>query len=270
MTWNLWWRFGPWEARQAAIAETIRRVDPDIVCLQEVWADESGDDQAWRLGNALGLHHVVAPARFHSGLAFTNAVLARWSIADTAVEQLPGADGEPGHRLALLAEVTAPWGRIPVVSTHLEWRYDAGAIRVAQAVVLARFVAAHRGDPERDHPVVVGADLNAVPDSDEVRLLTGRSPAPAPGLVFQDVWEVAGDGAGFTWDRANPYLADATWPNRRLDYLLVSWPRPRPVGNPVRCWLAGTEPVDGVQPSDHYAVVAEMVAPDSPDAPDCR
>ena len=66
---------------------------------------------------------------------------------------------------------------------------------------------------------------------------------------------------GHTWATANPYLADGAMPNRRLDYLLVSWPRPRPAGNPVRCWLAGTEAVDGVQPTDHYAVVADLVAP---------
>ena len=31
VTWNLWWRFGPWEARFPAIQETIRRLDPDVL-----------------------------------------------------------------------------------------------------------------------------------------------------------------------------------------------------------------------------------------------
>jgi hypothetical protein len=61
-----------------------------------------------------------------------------------------------------------------------------------------------------------------------------------------------------TWSSENPHVAWSAWPNRRLDYLLVSWPRPRPAGNPLRCWLAGTKPVGGVQPSDHYAVVADF------------
>ena len=108
----------------------------------------------------------------------------------------------------------------------------------------------------------MGADLNAVPWSDEVRLLTGASAVPVPGLAFTDCWEHAGDGSpGWTWAATNPYLADSAMPNRRLDYLLVSWPRPRPAGNPVRCWLAGVEPVAGVQPSDHHAVVADLVTP---------
>jgi hypothetical protein len=71
-------------------------------------------------------------------------------------------------------------------------------------------------------------------------------------------WEVAGEGDGYTWRRGNPYLVDAKWPNRRLDYLFVSWPRQKAIGNPSSIWLAGLEPVDGVQASDHAAVVANI------------
>ena len=129
-----------------------------------------------------------------------------------------------------------------------------------QARAVARYVAAHRGDPAAAHPPVVAGDLNAVPDADEIRLLTGRTAVPVPGLVFQDAWEVAGDGGpGVTWTRRNPYCAEAAWPERRLDYILVGWPRPRPLGNPVSCRVVGADPVDGIQPSDHYAVVADLV-----------
>jgi hypothetical protein len=129
-------------------------------------------------------------------------------------------------------------------------------------------IVAHRqGDrkvAERRLPFIVGADLNAVPDSDELAILTGRR-AGVRGVVFSDVWEIVGEGGrlgleGVTWNPRNPYLTNTAWPNRRLDYLLVSWPRPKPVGNPVRVWLAGNYPVDGVFPSDHFAVVADITA----------
>jgi hypothetical protein len=42
------------------------------------------------------------------------------------------------------------------------------------------------------------------------------------------------------------------------DAALRSWPRPRPLGSPASIRLAGLEAVDGVQPSDHAAVVAEI------------
>lgn len=261
-SWNLWWRFGPWEQRQGGIESTLADVDADVVCLQEVWAEEGGDDQAERLAERLGGYHVArSPHRFWEGFSFGNAVLARWPVACTRTQALPEADGGDSHRSLVWAEVDAPFGRLPVLSTHLEFRYDASPTRQAQAAAVARFVAEHRGDPDAVFPPVVTGDLNAEPHSDELRMLTGRSPVPVPGLMFHDAWEAAGDGSpGYTWWGANPHLADATWPDRRLDYVLVGWPRPRPVGNPVACRVAGDAPVAGVWPSDHLAVVADLRA----------
>ena len=37
LSWNIWWRYGPWEARRPAIAATLPQLDADVVCLQEVW-----------------------------------------------------------------------------------------------------------------------------------------------------------------------------------------------------------------------------------------
>ena len=58
---------------------------------------------------------------------------------------------------------------------------------------------------------------------------------------------------------SNPSLAEATWPQRRLDYVFVSWPRPAPLGNIESAHLAGVEAVDGVTASDHWAVVVDLV-----------
>ena len=51
MTWNLWWHFGDHEARWPLIVDTIRRVDPDVLCVQEVWSDDTGADDAERLAD---------------------------------------------------------------------------------------------------------------------------------------------------------------------------------------------------------------------------
>lgn len=263
LTWNLWWRFGPWEERRQAIEAVLAEEDPDVVCLQEVWAHEAGEDQVLQLAESLGLHHARTASNFFDGLSFGNAVLSRWPVIGQDEWPLPREDGTPSHRSALLARIDHPAGVLRVISTHLDYRFDGSARRVAQATALASFVAMVRGDPDSELPVVIGADLNAVPDSDEIRMLTGRSAPPVENLIFTDAWEVAGDGtAGLTWSSENEYLADATWPNRRLDYVLVSWPRPDGIGTPSGCWLAGVEPVDGVQPSDHFAVVADLRWPE--------
>jgi len=274
-TWNLWWRFGPHEQRQHAIVDTLRSIDADVLCLQEVWStddepgsDEAtgnrGDDQAEILGGLLGMAVTRTAPIFFDGHAFGNAVLSRWSADLVADDRLPGPDGTPGHRRVVVARVQTPWGPWPFASTHLDHRFDASATRQLQAAALLESALPWRGDPASDLPLVIGGDFNAVPDSDEIRLLTGRR-AGVDGVVMTDAWEVAGSGPGVTWGGGNPYVADSAWPERRLDYLLVSWPRPKPVGNPVQTWLAGDGPVDvdgvAVWPSDHAAVVADLVTP---------
>src|SRR5687768_3630431 len=64
MTWNLWWRFGPFEERQPLIAATLARAEPDIVCLQEVW-----EEQAASLAEGLGYRHVYS-SRFERSDGF--------------------------------------------------------------------------------------------------------------------------------------------------------------------------------------------------------
>ncbi|MEV0622168.1 endonuclease/exonuclease/phosphatase family protein [Nonomuraea sp. NPDC050404] len=89
-----------------------------------------------------------------------------------------------------------------------------------------------------------------------LRMLTGRSAPAAPGLVFYDAWEVAGDGGpGHTWGNANPWARPGLYPDRRFDYVLSAWPKAGGAGHPVRCEVVG----DGPDPaSDHYAVLAEL------------
>lgn len=258
VSWNLWWRFGPWQQRQEPIARVLEELDADLIGLQEVWVEQGGANQARTLADRLGLHVAHGDLTFRNGLAFTNAVLVRWPIRRRHHVTLPTASGAPSHRHLVAVELDAPLGPLLFVTTHFDWQFDASATRQAQAAALCRFVAAHRPDPATGYPAVVTGDLNATPHSDELRLLSGARPVPVPGLTFVDAWEAAGEGPGLTWNRANPHLADATFPNRRLDYVLTSWPRPKPWGTCDAVRLIGTEPVDGITPSDHFGVLAEL------------
>jgi endonuclease/exonuclease/phosphatase family metal-dependent hydrolase len=261
LTWNVWGRNGPWEARLPAIHAVLAAESPDVVCFQEAWSAADGPSLATTLGERLGLHAVDAdqPPGQRDDVTIGNAVLSRFPVIAAETTWLPRVEGGLPYRTLLRVEVDAPGGPIAVHCTHLDWQYDAGAARIAQARAIARHVGERRGDPAVGHPPVLAGDLNAVADADEIRLLTGRTPGPSPGLVFQDAWEVAGDGGpGLTWSRHNPYCAEAAWPQRRIDYVMVAWPLPKPLGNPVACRVVGVEPVDDVQPSDHYAVVADL------------
>lgn len=254
VTWNLWWRFGPWEARLPAIRATLAAIDADVVCLQEVW-DDGQRSQAAELGDALGLHAAYDAHLDLDRVRFGNAVLSRWPITGTEARDLPAPPGLDERRRVMRADVDGPRGPVQVFCTHLNWRFDQSAVRQEQVRAVCAFV---RESPQRSFPAVLCGDLNAPPDSDEIRMLTGRAAVPEPGLVFQDAWEVAGDGPGLTWSNANPYARLDLEPARRIDYVLVGWPKRGGRGHAVRAEVVATEAVDGVVPSDHYAVLAEL------------
>ena len=256
MTWNLWWRFGPWEARRPAIAATLAAVDADVIALQEVWGTVEGSF-AGELAAGLGYSWVESTRLELDGVTFGNAVLSRWPIRRSAWQPLPSPAGADESRTVLMASVDGPRGPVQVYCTHLNWRFDQSAVRQDQVRAVTSFVAETR-DAEARFPAVLCGDLNASPDADEIRMLTGRAAVPNEKLVFHDAWEVAGEGRGTTWSNANPHARRDLEPDRRIDYVLAGWPKAGGAGHVTRCTVAGTEPVAGVVPSDHYAVVAEL------------
>lgn len=268
LTWNLWWSFGPWRDRQAAIRTVLERENPDIILAQETMP---GQDQAGSLAAHLGFHHVQSDVpdvkvttenSSPGGRGMANAILSRWPILRSSQVLLPADDGRPKVRTVLMCVVQSPWGPWPIVTTHLDHHFDGSSLRMRQVDALADAVRELLEENGGGLPAIVGGDLNAVPDSDEIRRLTGRTAVRHPNLVFNDIWELRGAGHGYTWSSSNHYLQDANWPNRRIDYLFVTWPRVKPAGHPERVWLAGTEPIDGVTASDHFAVVADVRVPE--------
>ena len=259
LTWNLWWRHGPWEDRLPAIVSAVAALEPDIACLQEVWVDEaSGDSLADRVAEELGGYSVVGSSRIAiDGASFGNAVVSRWPITGSDVLDLPAPAASEELRTCLRADVATPGGEVQVFTTHLNWRFDESHVRQEQVRAICRFVA---GSPPRTYPPVLCGDFNAVPDSDEVRMLTGRMAVPVERLVFHDAWEVAGDPGdrGLTWSNANPYACLDLEPDRRIDYVFVGWPKAGGRGHVAGCEVVGTEPVEGVVPSDHYGVLATL------------
>lgn len=272
MTWNLQGRVGDWRTRETAILGHLRREAPDVVMLQESWIENGGTTQAEVLAESLDMHTITAASlsgfdRYPTAPYWVvNAILSRWPITLLDAIPLPDEHGERTWRHVLLGEVNRPedlGGAFRVAGSHLEHGLDRSPTRNAQTRALIGHLAEATGPQatRRDRPpVVLGADLNAVPWSDEVRHLTGASAPEVPGFVLVDAWDAAGgQGRGDTWCAANPRVpARAVHPNRRLDYVMVSWPRARGVGHVDACRLVATEAIDGVWASDHYAVCAEI------------
>jgi endonuclease/exonuclease/phosphatase family metal-dependent hydrolase len=266
-TWNLWWRFGDWEARHRAIAAVLAELQPHIVGLQEVWADPDRSQVAM-LAAELGMHWAYAaspvPDRWQRRIgddrvAIGNAVLSRWPITARAHRTLPAGGAPDEGRTVLYTRVDTPGGPVPFFTTQFNSAPEQSAVRCMQVAAVAAFVAEHVGAA---YPPVVTGDLNAEPDSDEIRLLGGHKTAPAiPGLVLVDAWRYADPAApAWTWDRRNPHVRASLEPSARIDYVLVGLPTVDSCGGVVTAKLFGDQPEGGVWPSDHAGVVAELRA----------
>lgn len=254
-SWNLWGRWGPWEERQEPIRKTLAAIDADVIGIQEVWAEE-GRTQASVLADGFGFHSAYGSRLnfpdFHLGVG----ILSRWPILGSEERPLPAGDEPDECRLVLRADIEGPRGPLQVFTTHLNWRFDHSHVRQLQVKAITDFIA---DSPKRTYPPILCGDLNAAPDADEIRMLTGRAAVPTGGLVFHDAWEVAGDGsAGLTWDNVNPFAVRDLEPDRRIDYVLAGWPKEGGAGQFVAARVAGKAPVDGVWPSDHAAIVADL------------
>lgn len=255
VSWNLWWQFGPWQERAKAIARTLRKLDADVIGLQEIWG-EGAQNSAALLAEELGYHHVYAPGAIINGVRMGNAILSRWPILKTQTIQLRSDGKNEEMRVAIFAQVDGPRGKIPVFCTHLNWQMAHSHVRQMQVQDLAQFVKDNKG---WKFPPVICGDFNADPVSEEIRMMTGQTTAAFPELVFYDAWAfVQGAKVGNTWDNVNPFVAGEFEPDRRIDYIFAGWPRPDGAGHITDCQIVGNVPVDGVWPSDHFALLAEF------------
>jgi endonuclease/exonuclease/phosphatase family metal-dependent hydrolase len=264
-TWNLWWRFGPWRQRAEVIRDVLVDVAPDICGLQEVWSDDQRNF-ASELAEELGMRSVwlrsPEPERWRSRMPgcsaeVGHAILARWPILDPTELPLPPGRSGDRSRNALVCVVESPDGRIPLATTQLTAAPWDSAARCEQVTALVRFLG---GREREDYPCIVMGDMNAEPDSDEIRLLCGHKTAPVrEGFVLLDAWRYAPIGATpWTWDRANPHVAATMEPSSRIDYILVGPPGAGRRGHVLSTRRIGTRPVRGVWPSDHAGVLAEL------------
>jgi endonuclease/exonuclease/phosphatase family metal-dependent hydrolase len=259
VSWNLWWRFGGnWRERQPRIIATLRELRADVVGLQEVWVG-GGTSQAEVLASEPGLHSAVATPSLpppprpvespdQADVEVGVAVLSRWPVVEEREHRLPSVNRTPPP-VALLATLGHPAGPLHVVVSCVEWEPAFVDDHLAQTRALAELVA----DPALDGPlpVLLVGDLNAPPDTPQIRTLTD---------VMVDTWVAGGgDGDDITLSSANPYAQTNAWAqmDRRIDYVLARPGHREARVSVERAFIAG-RPVDGPPPSDHYAVVADL------------
>ncbi|HKO48128.1 MAG TPA: endonuclease/exonuclease/phosphatase family protein [Polyangiaceae bacterium] len=181
------------QARMTALPDAIAKLDPDLILLQEIWAESDG----LTIKRGLERHGY----RYASHLAHTRygmtGLFAASKLPLENIGFLPFASGQIGHsfwHLEWLAAkgiatflVRTPVGELEVQNTHLQAQYDTDSY-AAERLSQASQILSMRQDWSR--PLVLGGDFNtgseelprqALIDLDELRDTT---PSPRPDTIF--------------------------------------------------------------------------------------
>jgi endonuclease/exonuclease/phosphatase family metal-dependent hydrolase len=246
----------------------LRDLAPDLVALQEV-VRRADRDQLAELLDGTGLHgthqaDVMAYEPPWADRYGASAVASRWPHRVLETLDLRGGDAPDVPWCTLAATVELPdEGEVLFIAPTASWRPAAEAARERQALAITDLDARHR----RTLPTIIAGDLNAPPEAASIRYLTGLQSLGGRSVRYLDTWQVAGDGPGHTWSAENPLareeielLIGQPEHRSRLDYILIGSPDAHPgVGWRIRhTELAFAKPIDGIWPSDHYGVLAEL------------
>jgi endonuclease/exonuclease/phosphatase family metal-dependent hydrolase len=261
LTLNLWNDAGPWPEREKRVREWLDRLAPDLIGFQEALRTETRDQVAELLGSR-GYHLAYAPAtKFwregspYSHGDFGNAVASRFPITEEEAIRLPDSgDGE--KRSALAVTLASPLGPISFCCTHLNWKFRHGAVRERQVQAVCDLVLRRR--VKGGFPSILVGDFNAEPDSAEIRFVTGLQSLAGRSVAFLDAWRTVGQGPGITWSNRNAYARLALEPDRRIDYVFTGFPMRNGLGQLLACRVVCDGEKDGVWPSDHFGVYAEL------------
>lgn len=243
VTLNLWHDQRDWPKRLDRIVSELRRMRPDVVCLQEVLQNPSLRNQAETLGDSLGCHvqfaSVDGPER---PKRYGNAILTPHPVQVGDSRSL-----EPVDDYRAVAHVRFAWrGRvIDAYSTHLHHTPAGGAIRGTQIRHLLAYVDSTRGEG----PVVLAGDFNAEMGTPEMRPLAERYVN-----AFQAVHPKATRAEAVTFNARfgpDPGAIDHVFVDRRARAGLF----------PLACEVIfRTVGPDSVWASDHFGVMAKLGA----------
>jgi len=278
VSWNIHWGCGKdGRIRIHAIIDVLRKLNPDVICLQEVAANHpelegsATANQFKQLAGAFGGFHPIehAPSEIYRNNVprlFGNLILSKYRITQAQRHMLPwpvDPASRPGMpRGAIEVVLDTPGTKLRLVTTHLE--YHSPLQRLAQVHRLrelhaetsarARAFAAH---PEMDAPYQLGerpaaaiycGDFNMAPGADDYQALLAPHADGAPRLV--DAWDIHHAGqvrAPTTGLHAYP------WPEKPdcYDYFFVTEDLVRRV--------AAVEVQSETAASDHQPVVLDLI-----------
>ena len=218
-----------------AIAEVIRRQNPDYVTLNEVdvFTNRTGKDvhQARDLAEKLGMEWHFSKAIDRDGGEYGDAVLSKYPILEKRSYRLPCAAEQPGEDRSLcVIRVQIDGKDLYVASTHLD-HLSGDASRLVQATEIRRI-----RDTELEGDLILCGDLNAIPSSNVIATMTSFLTNTGP---------------------IDQYTFPSDDPSRKIDYIMYAPIEHFGVQN-CQVVSRGDQQVGGVDASDHRPVIADI------------
>ena len=218
-----------------AIAEVIRRQNPDFVTLNEVdvFTNRTGKDvhQACDLAEKLGMEWHFSKAIDRDGGEYGDAVLSKYPILEKRSYRLPCAAEQPGEDRSLcVIRVQIDGKDLYVASTHLD-HLSGDASRLVQATEIRRI-----RDTELEGDLILCGDLNAIPSSNVIATMTSFLTNTGP---------------------IDQYTFPSDDPSRKIDYIMYAPIEHFGVQN-CQVVSRGDQQVGGVDASDHRPVIADI------------
>ena len=218
-----------------AIAEVIRRQNPDFVTLNEVdvFTNRTGKDvhQARDLAEKLGMEWHFSKAIDRDGGEYGDAVLSKYPILEKRSYRLPCAAEQPGEDRSLcVIRVQIDGKDLYGASTHLD-HLSGDASRLVQATEIRRI-----RDTELEGDLILCGDLNAIPSSNVIATMTSFLTNTGP---------------------IDQYTFPSDDPSRKIDYIMYAPIEHFGVQN-CQVVSRGDQQVGGVDASDHRPVIADI------------
>jgi endonuclease/exonuclease/phosphatase family metal-dependent hydrolase len=207
LTLNLWNINAPIETRFDALERGLKRLAPDIVCLQEVAREpQSERSQADRVAKMCNHAHLAED----NGLAITSSI----PFGPPTSVSLPEFSGD-FPRQSLSVEMVLDGRPLLVTNTHLAYPPEMSQERRSQVDVLLGAIAHHCATTGLAK--VLCGDFNDTGTSPAIRAVVDSD------LHFRDVFAECHPGSpGFTYSPRNKYVEPSWTLDERIDYIFVS------------------------------------------------
>lgn len=152
-----------------AIADAIRKQNPDVVALQEIDVLTNRSfkiNQAAMLAEKLSMHFFFAKAIDHDGGEYGVAILSKYPLSEQQIHPLPTiaeTRGEPRVFATVMVSVDKD-RKFQFGCTHLD-ALESDTNRILQARAINRITE------DATHPIIIAGDFNAEPGAEPISII---------------------------------------------------------------------------------------------------